>query len=169
MALFGGQRDISFFLGVNRELVNNVVEQQIDYYKPYLQEFKSKDTDNLYGEASANKTYHVPVRLNCLIDYQPDTPLQDDQIGINMSRIVNFAFIRERLEDLNLVADIGDIIEYRNKYFEVDDVNEGQFILGKDKDYPKSVGKEWGRSMSTVVVAHQTSTSRLQITKTNRF
>ena len=50
MALFGRQRDINFVIGVNHELLDNIIEQQVDYYKPYLQDTKSKDTANLYGE-----------------------------------------------------------------------------------------------------------------------
>ena len=59
MALFGRQRDINFVIGINNELLDNVVEQQIDYYKPYLPDTKSKDTANLYG-----KLLHKKLTIN---------------------------------------------------------------------------------------------------------
>lgn len=164
MALFGRQRDINFMVGVNRELLNDVIEQQVDYYKPYLAEMKSKDTANLYGEASAQKSYYRPVRLNCLITYESDTPIAEDSL-IDFQRPVTFAFLRDDIAPINLVPELGDIIEYRAKYFQVDDINEGQFVLGKDKNHPKSVGTDFGRSISIVCVTHQTNQQRLQISK----
>ncbi len=164
MALFGRQRDIDFMVGVNRELLNDIVEQQIDYYKPYLNETKSKDTANLYGEASAQKSYFQPVRLNTLITYEADTPVEDTSL-LDFNRPVTFAFLRDDLVPINLVCELGDIIEYRGKFFEVDDINEGQFVMGKDKNHPKSVGKDFGRSMSIICVTHQTNQGRLQISK----
>jgi len=164
MALFGRQRDIDFMIGVNRELINEVIEQQVDFYKPYLPDTKSKDTANLYGEASAQKSYYRPVRLNCLITYDADTPVVEDSI-LDFNRPVTFAFLRDDLVPLQLIAELGDIIEYRGKYFQVDDINEGQFILGKDKNHPKSVGRDFGRSVSIICVTHQTNQQRLQISK----
>lgn len=164
MALFGRQRDIDFMIGVNRELINDVIEQQVDFYKPYLNETKSKDTANLYGEASAQKTYFQPVRLNTLITYDPDTPIDDDSL-LDFTRGVTFAFLRDDLVPFNLVMELGDIIEYRSKFFEVDDINEGQFVMGKDKNHPKSVGPDFGRSVSIICVTHQTNQQRLQIAK----
>lgn len=164
MALFGRQRDIDFMIGVNRELINEVIEQQVDFYKPYLPDTKSKDTANLYGEASAQKSYYRPVRLNCLITYETNTSGIEDSL-LDLTRPVTFAFLRDDLLPLQLVADIGDIIEYRGLYFEVDNVNEGQFILGKDKNHPKSVGQDFGRSVSIICITHQTNQQRLQIAK----
>ena len=166
MAIFGRQRDINFMIGVNRELINDVIEQQVDYYKPYLPEMKSKDTSNLYGEASSQKTWYRPVRLNCLITYESNVAVQDDQFGIDLNRTATFAFLREDLLPIPLVIQIGDIIEYRGEYFEVDQTNETQFVLGKDKVYPKSVGSDFGRSVSIIVTAHMTAHDHLQIVKT---
>ena len=53
MALYGGQRDISLFRHVNRELMGNVISQECVYYKYKLGETKV----NLYGEAADGKYY----------------------------------------------------------------------------------------------------------------
>jgi len=48
---------------------------------------------------------------------------------------------------------------------ELDQINENQFIAGKDNDYGKSVGSEFGESLSILCVGHMTRVSRLQIVK----
>ena len=63
MALYGGQRDISLFRHVNRELIGNIISQQCAYYKFKIDETKV----NLYGEAAGAKYYYPPVLLSALI------------------------------------------------------------------------------------------------------
>jgi hypothetical protein len=63
MALYGANRDISLFRHLNRELLNNIIEQKIGYYKIIL----DRTPSNVYGEAT-KKYYYDPVLINCLID-----------------------------------------------------------------------------------------------------
>ena len=165
MALFGSSRDISFMKKINRELIENVIQQEVDYYKYYLPETKAKDTTNLYGEASAQKTYSAPVRLACLIERGDQTYVQDDQFGVDVTQTVTFRFLKPRLREIGLVPSGGDIIEVRGNYYEIDQVNENQFVLGKDNDYGKNVGSEFGESLSIICTCHYTKVARLQITK----
>ena len=166
MALFGSSRDFSFIQKINNELLEDVIQQEVDYFKLYLPDTKSSDTENLYGEASSQKTYYQPVRLACLIDRSGGfQSLADDQFGIDINAAYTFNFLRPKLEELNLVPQIGDIIEDRGRYFEVDNLNEIQFYLGKDKDYGKSVGVEFGRNISIQIITHLARATRLQITK----
>lgn len=166
MALFGSSRDISFMIKVNNELLDDIIQQEVDYYKLYIPETKSNDTANLYGEASAQKTYYRPVRLTCLKDRTAGTQaVQDDQFGIDITQNYIFRFLRPKLEELNLVPQIGDIIETRGNYYEVDNTNEVQWIAGKDKDYGKSVGPEFGRNFSIEITTHLSRVTRLQIVK----
>ena len=45
--MFGRARDVSLFRHVNRELINNIITQQVGYYK-----YMGEDTkDNIYGES----------------------------------------------------------------------------------------------------------------------
>ena len=166
MALFGSSRDISFIRKINSELIDNVIQQEVDYYKYYLPETKAKDSaTNLYGEASAQKTYYAPVRLTCLIERGDQTYVQDDQFGIDVTQTVTYRFLKPKLKEIGLVPNAGDIIELRGSYYEIDQVNENQFILGKDGDYGKSVGSEFGESLSIICAAHYTRVARLQIIK----
>ncbi len=164
-ALFGSSRDISFIKKINNELLDNVIQQEVDYFKYYLPETKGKDTENLYGEASAQKTYYTPVRVTCLIERGDQTYVQDDQIGIDVTQAMTFRFLKPKLRSINLVPNAGDIIEVRGSYYEIDQVNENQFVVGRDNDYGKSVGSEFGESLSIICAAHYTRVARLQIIK----
>lgn len=161
MALFGNSRDIAFFKNVNRELLEDIIQQEVDFYQLSLQDTES----NMYGEASKGRTYYRPVRLSCLIEREDVTSLQDDQFGIDVTQNITFKFFKPKLRDLNLVPKTGDIIEVRGSYYEVDNVNENQFVLGKDNDYGKNVGGEFGESFSIICITHLARISRLQIVK----
>lgn len=165
MALFGSSRDISMFKKVNYELFDNVIQQEVDYYKYYLPETKSGDVENLYGEASSQKTYYTPVRTTCLLERGEWTYVQDDQFGIDVTHPITFRFLKPKLRDLGLVPNAGDIVEVGGAYYEIDQISENQFILGKDNDYGKSVGPEFGESLSIICTSHYTRVTRLQITK----
>ena len=166
-AMFGSSRDISFILKVNNELLDNIIQQEVDYYKLYIPDTKSADAAaNLYGEGSSQKAYYKPVRLTCLVDRtQGFQSQQDDQFGIDVTSAYIFRFLRPKLEELGLSPLTGDIIEDRGNFYEVDSVNEIQFFAGKDKDYGKSVGPEFGRNISIECNAHLTRVVRLQIVK----
>ena len=58
MALFGTQRDISMFRHVSRELMGDIITQQVGYYTLKL----DQSTTNMYGEA-LNKYYNGPLLL----------------------------------------------------------------------------------------------------------
>ena len=47
MALFGGQRDINLFIGLNKELLKDIIQTEIAYYKFALEQ----TTSNVYGES----------------------------------------------------------------------------------------------------------------------
>ena len=158
MALFGRSRDIDTFKSVSRELVNDVVSQQIGYYKPVL-----KDTiPNMYGE-SLTKSYVGPVLLNCLIE-RGDYNAPADDFGIDVTRDVKFRILRDDMIDADVVSEVGDIVMYNELYYEVDNVNNNQLILGKDNQYAYSDGLEnFGNNYSVVLVCHLTRGNKLNI------
>ena len=161
MALFGNSRDIAFIKNINRELLDDVIQQEVDFYQLSLQDTKS----NLYGEAAGGKFYYQPVRLTCLITRGDIEAVADEQFGVDQSQQTSFAFLKPKLRDLNLVPQVGDIIENRGIYHEIDNVNENQFVVGKDNDYGKNVGSEFGESLSLICQTHYARVSRLQIVK----
>lgn len=164
MALFGSSRDIGLFTHLNNELLNNIIQQEVDYYQLYLPETQARsDKDRLYGEAFDQKAYYSPTRVTCLIDRQDITTIIEDQAGMDKSQAITFKFLHSMLEVIGLVPLEGDIIEVRGNYYEIDAINENQFVVGKDKDYPKSVGSGFGQSFSLLCQTHLTRVSKLQL------
>ena len=147
------------FLNINKELLDNVIQQEVDYYRINLENTNT----NIYGEAVKNKVYDSPVRLTCLIERGDQTFNIDDQFGSDASQQYTFRFLHRRLVELSLWPEVGDLIENRGNFYEIDNINENQFVVGKDADYSKNVGPEYGESWSIVCVAHYTRVSKLQI------
>ena len=158
MALFGGSRDISLFNSINKELINDIIQTEIGYYKFALE----KTTSNVYGE-SMGKMYYEPVRIACLIQ-RDDQSWSSDEFGSDIDQILNFRFLKDILKDINLVPQVGDILLFRNNFYEVDGTIENQLILGKDPDYAISTGTtDFGNSHSIVVSTHQSRVEKLNL------
>ena len=103
MALYGGARDISLFQKVNRELMGNIITQQCVYYKLRLNETKV----NMYGEAAGARYYKEPVIFNALIERGDQEYPDDDILGVNFNRSLDFKFFREDLVDADVVPEVG--------------------------------------------------------------
>jgi len=160
LALFGSVRDALMQIGVAQEFVGNVVTQQVGYYKIIL----PQSQPNVYGEALV-KDYIGPVLINCLI-VRGDFTTVTDSFGPDTRRTVDFRFLKVNLETANVVPETGDVIMYNEQYYEVDNVNENQYFLGKDPAYTYSDGlQNFGASFSIICNTHMTSPERLGIQK----
>lgn len=149
--IFGSGRDFDLLVGINRELLSDVVEQEILYYKISLDDTEA----NIYGEA-LDKTYLEPTKLNCLIT-RGDQVVTVDEFGPDLGRDVSFAFLRRDLEDIQTVPEVGDIVVWSEDYYQVDKVGENQLFLGRDKSYNLTdYGQNFGSSLSIIVDCHLT-------------
>ena len=158
MALFGGSRDISLFNTLNKELINDIIQTEIGYYKFVLE----KTTSNIYGE-SLGKMFYEPVRIACLINRE-DQSWSSDDFGSDIDQSVNFRFLKEGLKDINLVPEVGDILLFRNNFYESDTKIENQLLLGKDPDYAISTGaNDFGNSHSIILKTHLSRVEKLNL------
>ena len=158
MALFGGSRDISLFHKLNKELLNDIIQTEIAYYKFALEQTNV----NVYGEAPG-KNYYEPLKIACLIN-RTDQSWSSDEFGSDINQIDNFRFLKEELRNINLVPEIGDLLLFRNNFYEVDSRIENQLILGRDPDYAistETVG--FGDSFSILVNAHISRVEKLNL------
>jgi hypothetical protein len=156
MSLYGEKRDISFFRHISRELVNNVIDQKVGYFKINLEKTES----NIYGESNGKKFYNDPIIINCLIQ-RGDQDHSEDQLGIDKQRRNIIKFLKDDLRDMNLVPEIGDIYIWNEDYYEIDEFIENQLIVGKDKDYSYSestddFGDSWGIKLGSHYVRPET-------------
>jgi hypothetical protein len=125
MARFTLSRDIKFFEGISRELVDVVIETAVVLYKLVIEDSKT----NLYGE-SLNKTYYQGVQTTAMIEREPSAS-EYEGFGSDKSQNVEFRFNRFTLEDTGFYPEIGDIIFHNDGYFEIDNVREDQMVGGQ--------------------------------------
>ena len=158
MALFGGSRDISLFHNLNKELINDIIQTEVAYYKFALQQ----TTVNVYGEAPG-KNYYEPLKVACLIDKQ-DQAWSSDAFGSDVNQTIGFRFLKQSLQDINLVPEVGDLLLFKNNFYEVDSRVENQFILGKDPNYAIATETtDFGKSFSIIVNTHISRVEKLNL------
>ena len=176
MSLFGTSRDASLIRHIGRELINNIIEQQVGYYKIDL----AKTSLNMYGESNGEKIYYNPVLVNCLIERSAQE-WSTDSLGPDVNRKIQLRFLKDDLAGTNLsielpeggrgfqygiYPEVGDVVIWQNNYYEVDDILENQYFLGKDPDYSYSSDNDnFGSSISIIVNAHYTRVEKLGIEK----
>jgi hypothetical protein len=125
MARFTLDRDIRFFEGISRELVDAVVTTAVVLYKLVIENSKT----NLYGE-SLSKTYYQGVECNAMIE-RGETLATYEGFGADTNQSVQFRFNRFTLKDKEFYPEVGDIIFHNDGYFEIDNVSEDQLIGGR--------------------------------------
>ena len=158
MALFGGSRDVSLFHNLNKELINDIIQTEIAYYKFALEQTKV----NVYGEAPG-KQYFEPLKIACLIDKQ-DQSWSSDAFGSDINQTIGFRFLKQELQDINLFPEIGDLLLFKNNFYEVDSRVENQFILGRDPDYAISTETTgFGKSFSILLNTHISRVEKLNL------
>lgn len=156
--MFGGARDISLKRTIARSFINKTVSQEVIYYKLSL----SETTYDIYGD-SKKKMYMQPTLITCIVNRQPQES-DNIEMGVTTNRLIDFAFLKDDLIDINLVPEKGDIIVWNESYYEVDLPVENQLIVGKDSNYSLQSGlEEYGRSWSIICQCFLTSVNRLNI------
>ena len=158
MALFGGSRDISLFQTLNSELLKDIIQTEVAYYKFALEQ----TTINVYGEAPG-KNYYEPLKIACLVQREDQT-WSSDEFGSDINQTIAFKFLKDELKTINLVPEVGDLLLFRNNFYEVDGKIENQLILGRDPDY--AISKEtvdFGDSFSVLINTHISRVEKLNL------
>lgn len=133
MALFGSSRDVSLIRSLNKELLHDIISQQVSFYKYKLGETKH----NIYGEASNEKFFDGPYLFFCLINKSPQQQEHVEE-GVSFNRNLEIAFYADDLEEENIILEIGDVILFEENYYEVAGLIQNQFFAGKDPKYTNS-------------------------------
>ena len=158
MGLFGGSRDISLFNTINSELLKDIIQTEVAYYKFALEQTKI----NVYGEAPG-KNYFEPLKIASLIN-RSDQSWSSDDFGSDINQSVEFLLLKDELKTINLVPEIGDLLLYRNNFYEVDSKVENQLILGQDPDFALSTETtDHGSSFSIVLNTHISRVEKLNL------
>ena len=158
MALFGNKRDINLFHTINSELLKDIIQTEIAYYKFALEQTKV----NVYGEAPG-KNYFEPLKIACLINRQ-DQSWTSDNFGSDVNQNIGFNFLKNELKKINLIPEVGDLLLFKNNFYEVDSKVENQFFMGRDPDYAMSTETtNHGDSFSILVNTHISRVEKLNL------
>ena len=193
MALYGGARDMSMFRKVNRELMGNIISQEVIYYKYNVTTTKT----NMYGESVEGRNFADPVMLFALIELgSPESPTSD--LGVDFTWPVTFRFLKDDLLSptldynasmsfgsnlnplpgtygANIQPAVGDVIQYQNGYWEVDNTYDTQYFTGKNPEFPYTDANgnnplnpgldQFGYSVEVRCDCHYVPSDRLNIIK----
>ena len=161
MALFGSGRDASLIRHINRELVVEIIDTELEFYKLVLDSTR----ENLYGE-SDKKSYYQPIKIPGIVQKDEKTMISDDY-GLDSTRTGIFAFPRDYLLENTIIIEEGDILSWDNEYYEIDGVGSSQYFRGTnpstDIGFVEGDREEFGLSIAVRVTAHVTRRNRLNI------
>jgi len=160
MALFTSSRDSSLMRHLNREMINNIIQTEIDIYKIDT----SSSSKNIYGESN-KKEWFEPVRLACLIRHEERSG-EYDEFGYNKKQGIRFGILKDDLIKHNILIEVGDVFHWDNTYYEISDVIDNQYWGGKRPQTNKTIGVEFGWDVSIIAVGHMTNRTNIQIENT---
>ena len=159
MALFGSARDASLFRSVNKELLHRLIDTEVLFYRLDL----TATTTNIYDETDS-KVYSEAILIHSLVTLE-DEQWNTEDYGADLTQNATFAFLRDDLVDFDAHINVGDIIEYRSRFFEIDSVVDNQAVVGKDPDSWFG-GSEHGYNVSVICQAHMTRQSKVNVVQT---
>jgi hypothetical protein len=157
--MFGGQRDVSLLRSLNKELLHRFIDTEVLFYRLNL----NATNTNIYDEADS-KVYNDASLVHSLVTID-DQVWNSEDYGSDVTQNATFAFLRDDLVDLNIAVQIGDVIEYRSRFFEIDALVQNQNFVGKDPDNWFG-GNTFGYNISVICQAHMTRQSKINIVKT---
>ena len=142
-------RDMRFINSISAELMGDIVENIVTIYK-----ISVNDTEtNIYGEATGDsgKWYLPGVAISALIE-RPEMSTDADDFGPTRNQNHIFKFREAECRRMALYPDIGDIVAWNGKYYEIDN-NVREQLLGGIAE----------KSFSIIVNAHYTKLSAINI------
>lgn len=150
MPLFIKDKAYKFFNHHNSELINRIVNHRVNVYKVSVSE---TDTNIYHEHTNSGMKYHDPVMTHALIQLEPEAyDIVDNRLGVDKNQVSTFFFQREYLNVLDLILDVGDILEWNETYWHVDEVLESKLIHSVP-----------GYKFATVCRCHMTERSELNL------
>ena len=155
MPLFNSPRDSGFLKSINKEIVQKIISMEVALYKISIEETEV----NIYGESDKKIFYH-PIRLYSVI--RPNEKTSNNTMDVlDYQKSYKFSFIKQELEEKQVVVEEGDFIFYDGKYFEVDQVSNSKYWSGRNPNQALGITEDehtlYGYDYSIEAEAHQTS------------
>ncbi len=161
MALFGGSRDARLIAGINKELINCIINTEVVIYQ-IAPEYTAT---NIYGE-STNKAFFNPIRFNCLITRE-DPSYENEDEYLSYTKTANFAFLLTDLTENGVVLSEGDLIKWDSEFYEISLLKQNQLWAGKNPEthLPAIIDgtDQFGLNVSIIAEAFKTTKDRFNI------
>jgi len=148
------ERDISFVNGINDELLGDVIQTEVTIFKMCADVTKS----NIYGESKSaeGKQYYPGIDIICLVD-RADITTDAEDFGPDRKQNVAYKFMEKDLQAINFFPQTGDLVLFNERYHEIDDVVQEQFLGGiPDKSLSIIVNTHYTRLSKVDMVIRQT-------------
>jgi hypothetical protein len=147
------QRDLNLVAQFNAELMGDIVEVLIQLFKIAPNETKT----NIYGETAAEtgKWYLPAIQISSLVE-RADMTAEYDDFGPSRNQDYVFKMREKMLRELNFYPEIGDIVLFNDRYYEIDNVVQEQ-LLGGQPD----------KSHSIICNGHYTKITSLNVIERN--
>jgi hypothetical protein len=146
-------RDLNVINSLNGELMGDIIENIIDIFKISPSETKT----NIYGETAAEtgKWYMPAIKISALVE-RTDMTAEYDDFGPSRNQNHVFKMREKMLRQLEFYPEIGDIIYWNDRYYEIDNVVQEQLLGGQTE-----------KSHSIICNAHYTKITSLNVLERN--
>jgi hypothetical protein len=133
--------------------MGDIVENLIQVFKISPNETKT----NIYGETSqeTGKWFLPAIQISALIE-RSDMATDYDDFGPNRNQTHVFKMREKVLKELNFYPEVGDMIAWNDRYYEVDNVVQEQLLGGQAE-----------KSHSIICNGHYTKITSLNIMQRN--
>jgi hypothetical protein len=143
-------RDRNLISSVNNELKNEIVQTMVTLFK-----LSSTDTPvNVYGEAKPNqgKSFYPGIDVYCLIE-RSDLETDDEGFGTDRSQDLEFRFTEDDLKTANFYPEMGDMVFFNQRYYEIENIFNDQQLLGGQPN----------KNLSIIVKTHYSRISGINV------
>lgn len=124
--MFVGQKEVDFFHGINKELIQRIVCQKIIYYSVAVEQ---TNVHRFYDEA-VSKTVFTPVLVDARVLYnEPEQKV--DQFSIDTIYKIEVYFYQEQLRERKLIPREGDFLKFGDVIYEIEKLNRPQLVYGQ--------------------------------------
>lgn len=138
----------------NAELMGDIIENIVQIYKIAPEQ----TVTNMYGETSSasGKWYFPAIQISALVE-RADMEAEYDDFGPNRRQDYVFKMRERMLQQLEFYPEIGDIVFFNDRYYEIENVTQEQ-LLGGQSD----------KSHSIICFGHYTKYTSLNIIERNQ-
>lgn len=144
---------MNFINSVNGELMGDIIENLVTIFKIAPNETKT----NIYGETSQDtgKWYLPAIQISALVE-RPEMETEQDDFGPSRSQNHVFKMREKMLRQVEFYPEIGDMVFWNDRYYEVDNVVQEQLLGGQAE-----------KSHSIICNTHYTKITSLNIIQRN--